>query len=210
MFAAALQRTPGLQLIAVLPRFPDQDGRISKPPNLLGRERAIATLRNAAPGRVAFYGLESPEGVPVYVHAKVCIIDDQWASVGSDNFNRRSWTHDSELSCVVLDEDYARSLRLRLAAEHLDRLPALERRSRDDVMGDVNDPHAMYDAYAAAASALDSWHEGGRIGPRPPGRLRTLPLAALGALRRKLASVPLNRVHDPDGRPGPLRGGTEY
>ena len=53
-----------------------------KPPKLLGRERAIATLRNAAPGRVAFYGLESPEGVPAYVHAKVCIIDDQWASVG--------------------------------------------------------------------------------------------------------------------------------
>jgi len=117
MFAAALQRTPGLQLIAVLPRFPDQDGRISKPPNLLGRERAIATLRNAAPGRVAFYGLESPEGVPVCVQAKVCIIDDQWASVGSDNFNRRSWTHDSELSAAVYHPEYARELRLNLADE---------------------------------------------------------------------------------------------
>jgi phosphatidylserine/phosphatidylglycerophosphate/cardiolipin synthase-like enzyme len=92
MFAATLQRNPGLHLIAVLPRFPDQDGRISKPPNLVGRERAIATLRKAAPRRVAFYGLESPDGVPVYVHAKVCIIDDKWASAGSDNFNRRSWT----------------------------------------------------------------------------------------------------------------------
>ncbi len=40
----------------------------------------------------------------MYVHAKVCVIDDAWASVGSDNFNRRSWTHDSELSCAVIDQ----------------------------------------------------------------------------------------------------------
>src|SRR5664279_5650022 len=93
MFTKALTSNPQLQLIAVLPLFPDQDGRLSKPPNLVARDRAIASLRKAAPGRVAFYGLESPDGVPVYVHAKVCIIDDQWASVGSDNFNRRSWTH---------------------------------------------------------------------------------------------------------------------
>lgn len=68
--AAALHRNPELHLIAVLPFSPDQDGRLSKPPNLVGRERVIATLRKAAPGRVAFYGLESPDGVPVYVHAK--------------------------------------------------------------------------------------------------------------------------------------------
>ncbi len=37
------------------------------------------------------------------MHAKVCVVDDVWCSVGSDNFNRRSWTHDSELSCAVLD-----------------------------------------------------------------------------------------------------------
>ena len=57
---------------------------------------------------MAFYGLESPDGVPVYVHAKVCIIDDQWASVGSDNINRRSWTHDSEVTAAVCDPGYAR------------------------------------------------------------------------------------------------------
>ena len=38
------------------------------------------------------------------MHAKVCVIDDVWCSVGSDNFNRRSWTHDSELSSACLDE----------------------------------------------------------------------------------------------------------
>ena len=67
-------------------------------PQLLGRERALRRLMEAAPGRVAAYGIENHAGTPVYVHAKVCVIDDTWASIGSDNFNRRSWTHDSELS----------------------------------------------------------------------------------------------------------------
>jgi phosphatidylserine/phosphatidylglycerophosphate/cardiolipin synthase-like enzyme len=46
----------------------------------------------------------------VYVHAKVCVIDDTWAAVGSDNFNRRSWTHDSEASAAVCHPGCARDL----------------------------------------------------------------------------------------------------
>ena len=55
------------------------------------------------------------------------VIDDWYATIGSDNVNRRSWTHDSELAALVIDDagldhsPFARSLRLRLAAEHLDR-----------------------------------------------------------------------------------------
>jgi phosphatidylserine/phosphatidylglycerophosphate/cardiolipin synthase-like enzyme len=40
----------------------------------------------------------------VYVHAKACVVDDTWTCVGSDNLNLRSWTHDSELSCAVIDD----------------------------------------------------------------------------------------------------------
>ena len=87
------------------------------------------------------FDVENHAGTPIYVHAKVCVVDDVWASVGSDNLNRRSWTHDSELSCAVLDETrttgspptrpgratapgcFARDLRLRLWREHLDRDP---------------------------------------------------------------------------------------
>ena len=85
-----------------------------------------------APDRVAVYGIENHAGTPVYVHAKACVVDDTWATIGSDNFNRRSWTHDSELSAVVVDEagDYARDLRLTLAAEHLDRAPRRRGRLR--------------------------------------------------------------------------------
>jgi len=30
-------------------------------------------------------------GRPIYVHAKLCVIDDVWMAVGSDNLNLRSW-----------------------------------------------------------------------------------------------------------------------
>ena len=68
---------------------------------------------------MALHGIENLQGRPVYVHAKVCVVDDTWASVGSDNFNRRSWTHDSELSATVCHADYARDLRTGLTSEHL-------------------------------------------------------------------------------------------
>ena len=209
-FLTALREQPELRVVAVIPLVPDVSGRLSRSAELLGRARALRPLLRAAPDRVAAYGLENHAGTPVYVHAKVCVMDDHWASVGSDNFNRRSWTHDSELSCVVLDDDYARDLRLTLAAEHLDRLPDVEDRGLDKVMGDLADPHAMYDAYAESAAALDAWHDGGRHGPRPPGRLRTLPIESFGPLRRLVAGIALDTVHDPDGRPGPLRGGDDY
>jgi len=195
-FATALGKHPGLHLIAVLPHFPDQDGRISKPPNLVGRERAIATLRKAAPRRVAIYGLDSPDGVPVYVHAKVCIIDDQWASVGSDNFNRRSWTHDSELTAAVCDPGYARVLRLNLAGEHLD---------RSGPMNDLHDAAATFAAFADCAARLEGWYDGGCQGARPPGRLRPVSDATLTRVTQVWAGLLYRFVYDPDGRPVKIR-----
>jgi phosphatidylserine/phosphatidylglycerophosphate/cardiolipin synthase-like enzyme len=195
----------------VLPLYPDQDGRISKPMNLVGRQQALDLVREAGGSRVGVYGIENHAGVPVYVHAKVGIVDDVWASVGSDNINRRSWTHDSELACAVLDETldhrppttldglgtgarrFARNLRLTLAAEHLDQTP--------DEVDDLCDPVAAFDAFAHSASALQRWHDDGQPGVRPPGRLRPYPPLHLS--RATLAwATPLYRVVcDPDGKP---------
>lgn len=209
VFEERLRARPELRVVVVVPLVPDVGG-LNRVPQLLGRQRAIGRLQRVAPGRVAAYGLENHAGVPVYVHAKVCIVDDTWASTGSDNFNRRSWTHDSELSAVVLDEAYARDLRLTLAAEHLDRLEAAERDGMEAAMADCLDAAGMFDVYAAHAAALDAWHAGGRRGPRPPGRLRRLPLPPLTALQRRWAALPLDVVHDPDGRPAVLRKAGRY
>jgi phosphatidylserine/phosphatidylglycerophosphate/cardiolipin synthase-like enzyme len=208
-FEEALSANPELRLVVVIPLVPDIAG-LNRVPQVLGRERALDRLMRIAPGRVAAYGLENHAGTPVYVHAKVCVIDDTWASTGSDNFNRRSWTHDSELTAVVLDQDYARDLRLTLAAEHLDRLGDVAERGLAAVMADCADPAGMYDAYAEAADRLEEWHRGGREGDRPAGRLRPIPLPPLNRLTRAWAKVPLDLVHDPDGRPRTLRSENRY
>ncbi len=209
-FASALKANPGLRLIAVIPSYPDQDGRWSEPPNLIGRLRAINLLKQAAGDRVAIYGLENRENYPVYVHAKVCVIDDVWCCVGSGNLNRRSWTHDSELSCAVLSDDsngpparpdeqvlsatasFARELRLKLGCEHLGR-------AGDDV-ADLVDPVEAFSAFAASATRLDQWHRSGRNGPRPAGQLREYAVPQLGVLTRAWTTPPYRLFFDPDGR----------
>jgi phosphatidylserine/phosphatidylglycerophosphate/cardiolipin synthase-like enzyme len=196
LFARALEDNPNLHLVAVVPRYPDVDGRLSLPPNLVGRQQAIEACRSASPGRVHVFDVENHDGTPVYVHAKVCVIDDSWASVGSDNLNRRSWTHDSELSCAVIDETgvFARDLRLRLLREHLDRAAD---GSEDDGLCDFD---TVVEAIESSAHALDEWHANGRRGSRPPGRLRYHRPEKLGPITR-LWAVPLyHAIYDPDGR----------
>jgi phosphatidylserine/phosphatidylglycerophosphate/cardiolipin synthase-like enzyme len=56
---------------------------------------------------------------PIYVHAKVAIIDDEWVTVGSANLNNRGMVTDSELNLVVRDPGVARALRVDLWSEHL-------------------------------------------------------------------------------------------
>ncbi|HEX2856611.1 MAG TPA: phospholipase D-like domain-containing protein [Propionibacteriaceae bacterium] len=209
IFAEQLRTQPEFRLVVVIPQVPDLDG-VNRVPQLLGRLRSMEPVFRAAPDRVAVYGLENHQGVPVYVHAKVCLLDDTWAATGSDNLSRRSWTHDSELTAVVLGEAYTRDLRLTLAAEHLDRLPQVAASGLQEAMSDCIDPAQMFDVFAAHAAALDAWHTGGGRGPRPPGRLRRVPIPRLTPFQRRWAAPLLDEVHDPDGRPGPLQGTHRY
>ena len=212
LFADALRSNPELHLVVVVPRYPDVDGRLALPPNQVGRAQAIAMCNAAGRGRVHVFDVENHSGTPVYVHAKVCIVDDIWAGVGSDNFNRRSWTHDSELSCSILDSTvdereptdpsgsgdsartFARDLRLTLWREHLDR--ATDGSQDHDLLY----PESAVSAIKAAADALEEWHRRGKAGPRPPGRLRPHQAEKLSP-RTRLWAVPTYRmVYDPDGR----------
>jgi phosphatidylserine/phosphatidylglycerophosphate/cardiolipin synthase-like enzyme len=213
--ADALRRSPDLHLVAVVPRYPDRDGRFSGPPNRIGQQRAIATLVEAGGERVAVYDLEAPHDCPIYVHAKVCVVDDTWMIVGSDNLNRRSWTHDSELSCAIIDEQrdereptdpngngdgaraLARDTRLRLWREHLGR--------DDGADADLLDPATGFAALRDAARDLDAWHDNGKRRPRPPSRLREHKPGKVRWWSQWWADPAYRLVIDPDGRPGKLR-----
>jgi phosphatidylserine/phosphatidylglycerophosphate/cardiolipin synthase-like enzyme len=213
--ADALVGRPELCVVVVVPRFPDEDGRLSGPPNRLGQLRAMRLLHDAGPDRVGVFDLETPDGTPIYVHAKVCVIDDVWVTCGSDNFNRRSWTTDSELTCAVVDgtrddrppttvdaygdgaRALARDLRVRLWSEHLG-LPADDPR--------LLDPATGLRLWRSSADALDDWEAGGRAGPRPPGRARHHRPDPVRGFQRLWAAPLYATVFDPDGRPRRLRG----
>lgn len=80
----------------------------------------------AAAGRIQAFCLASSanyEGKeyyrPIYVHAKVAIIDDAWSTIGSANLNNRGMRDDAEINVAVLQADFARDLRILLWSEHL-------------------------------------------------------------------------------------------
>lgn len=196
--AAALRRAPDLRVVCVVPRHPDVDGPVVGAASHRARERVRRALLAAGGDRVAVYDLENGDGTPIYVHSKVCVVDDVWLAVGSSNVNRRSWSHDAEVACAVMDtvaptdgDTLARRTRLRLACEHLGRTDG----------GALVDPDAWFAAFGEAADALDGWHRDGEAGPRPTGRLRVHPRPD-GEPRARLAEELAYRfVLDPDGRP---------
>jgi phosphatidylserine/phosphatidylglycerophosphate/cardiolipin synthase-like enzyme len=223
--ATALERNPGLNVIAVVPRYPDSDGVLGGPPKRVGQIRAINRMRRVAPDRVGVFDLENRAGTPIYVHAKICIIDDAWFTCGSDNFNRRSWTTDSELTCAVIDttashpephstdtgqgantvpgasRPLAYGLRLQLWAEHL---------GLDEDDPRLHVPAAGLKLWNAAADALDHWHATGRHAPRPKGHVRHHTPEPVPPLQRLWAGAANRLVVDPDGRPRRMRGTTPF
>jgi phosphatidylserine/phosphatidylglycerophosphate/cardiolipin synthase-like enzyme len=115
---------------------------------------------------------------PVYVHAKVGVIDDRWLIVGSANLNAHSLFNDTEMCVVTDDAALARDTRVRLWAEHLE---------LDEAEVRETDPTALVD---------DRWHpiadeqlERQRAGLPATHRLLELP----GASRRSARLLgPLN------------------
>jgi phosphatidylserine/phosphatidylglycerophosphate/cardiolipin synthase-like enzyme len=131
VLAEKLRNPPSddFRLVVVLPSKPNngaddtrgQLGVLARADD--GGHRFLAATLQARTGEVTG---------PLYVHAKVGIVDDEWLTVGSANLNEHSLFNDSEMNVVCCDPELARSTRERLWAEHPERLrplPGVSKRS---------------------------------------------------------------------------------
>jgi cardiolipin synthase len=55
----------------------------------------------------------------IYVHAKIMLVDDSWATIGSCNLHAHSLSGHSEMNASIWDPQVVRALRSELLAEHL-------------------------------------------------------------------------------------------
>jgi phosphatidylserine/phosphatidylglycerophosphate/cardiolipin synthase-like enzyme len=124
--------TDAFRLVLVLPAKPDNGADDTR--------GQLGTLVQAdgEGGRLlacTLYTVGGEQEWPVYVHAKVGIVDDAWMTIGSANLNEHSLFNDTEMNFVTHNARLARQTRVRLWAEHL-------QRPIDEVAGD---PTAVID-----------------------------------------------------------------
>ena len=122
--------TRGVAVILLLPAVPVLSSSAAT-------QERLAFL--AARARLAAYDHFTPCGIagldaagrrqPVYVHAKLMLVDDEWATVGSCNLHHYSLFGNSELNAAFRDATSVRAMRVELFQEHL----ATDTSALDDV-----------------------------------------------------------------------------
>jgi phosphatidylserine/phosphatidylglycerophosphate/cardiolipin synthase-like enzyme len=106
---AALKR--GVEVLLLVPAVP---------------EESVFAARKDPAHRELFDGLETLgrhpgfrlAGLSVYVHCKLMIVDDAWATIGSCNLHSHSLGGSAEMNASIWDVDFALDLRERLRGRH--------------------------------------------------------------------------------------------
>jgi len=153
----ALKR--GVDVVCLVP---GRDDAVFKHYEFQQRRRGADYLRNIAEnhpgaGRFVFTKLHVGGKDPV-IHAKVMLVDDELALVGSANIALRSMALCSEIQMAIVDEQnqFARDLRYKLWAEHME----------------LDDYNALVDPKEAVAAYYEN-------AKSEQGRLRLLPATRL-------------------------------
>jgi phosphatidylserine/phosphatidylglycerophosphate/cardiolipin synthase-like enzyme len=120
ILAGKLRSPPAddFRLVILLPARPDSGQDDTR------GQLAVLADADGGNGRLLATTIYARSGItsdPVYVHAKVGIVDDRWLTLGSANLNAHSFFNDTEVNLVTCDAGLARDTRLQLWAAHLDR-----------------------------------------------------------------------------------------
>lgn len=128
--AARLGEDDGPDIVIINPE--QADGWLEQQAMDTARARLVEALRaRDVHGRLRVYHPFTVRGEPIYVHAKILIVDDRVIRVGSSNMNNRSMRLDTECDMTIDaslpanagQEATIRSIRDDLIAEHLDLPP---------------------------------------------------------------------------------------
>ncbi|CAA9491020.1 MAG: Phospholipase D/Transphosphatidylase [uncultured Sphingomonadaceae bacterium] len=183
--AARAAEPDGPEVMIVGPRR--ADGWLEQEAMDAARARLIRAIgRRDLRGRFGYYTPVNEAGTPIYVHAKVLIVDDQVLRIGSSNMNNRSLGLDSECDVTIDTALPANSgmgaaiaaLRTRLMAEHLNAAEA-----------DVARTFAETGSLHATAARLT----------RPGRALKPLPLDDFNAVEKLIADKELLDPERADG-----------
>lgn len=163
--AERLAEPDGPEIVLVLPRHADSpverlamDGARHKLLQLLWRADKYDRFR-------AFYPVTA-EGDPIYVHAKVLIVDDVLLRIGSSNLNNRSLGFDSECDVAIEADpndpadgalrETILSMRTRLLSEHL----GVDHEVFDDAVAQENSLVGAVDRLTGPGRTLEAFdHE---------------------------------------------------
>ena len=124
--AAALEQAlaRGVEVVILIPAEPEDDVRRARQdPQHKTLFDGLATLdryENFALVGIAALDTKGRRG-NIYVHSKIMLVDDAWATIGSCNLHSFSLSGNSEMNASIWDPQVVRALRCELLAEHLDR-----------------------------------------------------------------------------------------
>jgi phosphatidylserine/phosphatidylglycerophosphate/cardiolipin synthase-like enzyme len=118
--ARALGR--GVDVVLLVPAIPEDHvyaaRRDPQQKALFDGLAALACHPNFLLAGIAGRDADGARGV-IYVHAKLMLVDDTWATIGSCNLHSNSLSGHSEMNLSVWDTTVVRALRCTLFAEHL-------------------------------------------------------------------------------------------
>ncbi|WP_201863868.1 phospholipase D-like domain-containing protein [Microvirga soli] len=185
--AARLEQNGGPEVIIVAPLT--AEGWLEE--EAMGTARALIVRRLRGADRESRLRLLYPanaSGTPIYVHAKIMIVDDRFLRVGSSNLNNRSMGLDTECDIAV---------EVRPGARNEEASRAAIRTARNDLLAEhsgvaIELVNALQDEGRSPIQIID-------LLSRPYGRsLHRLPLLHLNAVEEKIAASHLLDPEKPD------------